>query len=115
VTVTAREAPEQGRADHAPCIEAVCRDLDARDIQVAEMAVRRSGDRRREATLLLRPDEGAFAEPVPAEASASWDEDDGWSLVVRLESLTSQVRKSLDMAPEQAEVAAWAVTVLGAP
>jgi hypothetical protein len=34
---------------------------------------------------------------------------------MRQEPLTSQVRKSLDVAPEPAELAAWAVAVLAHP
>jgi hypothetical protein len=89
------EAPEHSRADHALYIRAVRRGLEARDIRVAEMGRTISGDGRREATLLLRPDEDAFAERVPAEASASWDEDNGWSLLVRHESLTCECRKPM--------------------
>jgi Family of unknown function (DUF6292) len=109
------DAPEHGWADHAPYIRAVRRGLEARDIAVAEMAVTISGDGRREATLLLRPVEDAFVERLPAEASASWDEDNGWSLAVRYESLTSHVHKGLDVAPEPEDMASWAVALLAHP
>ena len=39
----------------------------------------------------------------------SWDEENGWSLSVRGEPLTSQVHRGLDVAPEPEDVAAWAV------
>jgi hypothetical protein len=104
-----------GRADHTPYISAVRRSIEARDIRVAEMAVTISEDGRREATLLLRPDEDAFAERVPGEASASWDEENGWSMVVRQEPLTSQVHKGLEVVPEPEDVAAWAVVLLVHP
>jgi hypothetical protein len=61
---------------------------------------------------LLRPVEAAFAERVPGEASASWDEDNGWSMVVRQESLTGQVHKGLEVAPGPEDVAAWVVALL---
>jgi Family of unknown function (DUF6292) len=108
-------APEHSRADHAPYISAVRNRLEARDLSVADMAVTISEDGRREATLLLRPVEEAFAERVPEEASASWDEENGWSMVVRQESLTSQVHKGLEVAPEPEDVAAWAVALLAHP
>jgi hypothetical protein len=109
------DAPEHSRADHAPYITAVRRRLEARDLRVAEMAVTISEDGRREATLWLRPDQDAFAERVPGEASASWDEENGWLMVVRQESLTSQVHKGLEVAPEPEDVAAWAAVLLAHP
>jgi hypothetical protein len=72
-------------------------------------------DGRREAALLLRPDESAFAEPVPGEAWASWDECDGWSLLVRDDAVTSDVYKGLGVLPDPGDVSAWAVTLLAHP
>src|SRR5260221_3012825 len=114
-TVTAMSVQEHRRADHAHYIAAVGRAIEARDIRVADVAVINSGDGRREATLLLRPDETAFAQPVPGEASAGWDEDNGWSLLVRRESLASHVHKGLGVVPDPEDVAAWAVALLGHP
>jgi len=109
------DAPEHSRADHAPYITAVRRRFEARDLRVADIAVTVSEDGRREATLLLHPDEDAFAERVPGEASTSWDEENGWSMDVRQESLTSPVHKGLEVAPEPEDVAAWAVALLVHP
>src|SRR5258708_33580142 len=114
-TVAAMGVQEHRRADHAPYIAAVGRALEARDILVADVTVTRSGDGRREATLLLRPDENAFAERVPGEASASWDEDNGWSLLVQHESVASHVHKGLGVVPDPDDVAAWAVALLAHP
>jgi hypothetical protein len=46
-----------GRVDHGPYIAAIGRDLEARDIRVADATVTTADDGRREAALLLRPDE----------------------------------------------------------
>jgi hypothetical protein len=48
-------------------------------------------------------------------ASMSWDEENGWSVSVRRESLTSQVHKGLDVVPEPGDVAAWAAVLLAHP
>ena len=79
------------------------------------MQVSTSPDGRREATLTLRPDSAAFAERLPEEVSASWDEDDGWSMLVRRDSLVSQVHKGLGVLPDPGDVAAWAVVLLAHP
>src|SRR5260370_34497354 len=106
---------ERRRADHAPYIAAVSRGIEARDIRVADVMVTTSGDGQRAATLLLRPDEGAFAERLPREASASWDEDNGWSLLVRRESPASPVYKGLGVVPDPEDLAVWAVALLAHP
>lgn len=103
------------RADHAPYIAAVGHCIEARDIQVADVTVTTSGGGRREATLLLRPDEAAFAERVPVEAQASWDEDNGWSVLARYDSVASDVYKGLGVVPGPDDVAAWVVTLLAHP
>jgi Family of unknown function (DUF6292) len=108
-------AQEHRRADHASYIAAVSHSLEAHDIQVADVSVSTSPDGRREAALLLRPDEAAFAERVPGQAQASWDEDNGWSLLVWHESVASDVRKGLGVVPDPEDVAAWAVVVLAHP
>jgi hypothetical protein len=74
VTVAGMGAKEHRRADHASYIAAVSHSLEARDIQVADVSVNTSPEGRREAALLLRPDEDAFAERVPGQVRASWDE-----------------------------------------
>jgi hypothetical protein len=103
------------RAYHAHYIAAVGHGLEARDIRVADATVTISADGRRGASLLLRPDANAFAERVPAEASASWDEEKGWSLFVRRESLASHIYKGLGVVPDPEDVAAWAVALLAHP
>ena len=108
-------AQEQPRADHGPYIEAVRGSIEAQDIRVTAVACTISADGRREATMALRPDQSAFADRVPAEASASWDEDNGWSLLVRHESMGSYVHKGLDVLPDPQDVAAWAVVLLAHP
>ena len=108
-------AQEHRRADHAPYIAAVRHSIETRDIRVTDVRTTTSGDGRREATLILRPDDAAFAERVRGEASASWDEDNGWSLLVDHESLASRVHKGLGVAPDPEDVAAWAVVLLAHP
>jgi hypothetical protein len=108
-------AQEQPRAGHGPYIEAVRGSIEARDIRVTAVACAISADDRREATLTLRPDQIAFADGVPAEASACWDEDDGWSMLVRHQSLGSCVHKGLEVLPDPQDVAAWAAVLLAHP
>jgi len=115
ITVAGMGAQEHRRADHASYIAAVSRSLKGRDIQVADVSVSISPDGRREAALLLRPDEAAFAERVPGQARASCDEDNGWSLLVWHESVASEVRKGLGVVPDPEDVAAWAVALLAHP
>jgi hypothetical protein len=114
-TVAGMGVQEHRRADHASYITAVSRSLEACDIRVADVTVSTSPDGRRETALLLRPDEAAFAEQVPGQARASWDEDNGWSLLVRHESMSSDVRKGLGVVPDPEDVAAWAVALLAHP
>ncbi len=114
-TFCAVSAQEHRRFDHAPYIAAVRRAIEIRDVRVTDTQVSTSPDGRREATLTLRPDSAAFAERLPEEASASWDEDNGWSMVVRRDSLVSQVHKGLGLLPGPGDVAAWAVVLLTHP
>jgi hypothetical protein len=86
-----------------------------RDIRVADVQVNTSHGGRREATLTLRPDSEAFAEQVPDEALAHWDEDNGWSMLVRAGTLANQVHKGLGVLPEPEDVATWAVVLLSHP
>ncbi|SRR6266704_612209 len=113
-TVIAMCAQKHPKVDHGPYIAAVSGSLEARDIRVATVGVTVS-DGRREATLELRPDQGAFPGPVRAEASACWDEDNGWSMLVRHELPGSHVHEGLDVLPDPEDVAAWAVVLLAHP
>src|ERR1035438_1209339 len=115
VTFCAMGAQEHSRADHAPYIAAVRRGIETRDIRVTNVQTTTSGDGRREAMLTLRPDDATFAGRVPGEALASWDEDNGWSLLMHHESLTSRVHKGLGVVPDPEDVAAWAVVLLAHP
>lgn len=65
--------------------------------------------------MLLRPDEAAFADPVPEEVWASWDECDGWSLLVWDEAVASDVYKGLGVLPNPGDVSVWAVALLAHP
>lgn len=103
------------RADHAFYIAAIRRAVESRDVRVAEVQVSTSPDGRREAVLTLHPDSEAFAERVPEVASASWDEDNGWSILVRDASLVSRVHEGLNVLPTPDDVAAWVVVVLAHP
>jgi len=110
------DAEDHRRADHGPYIAAVRGRLQARDIRVASTTVTTAGDGRREATLELRPDQDAFAEPVPPPASARWDEQNGWRLRVPREGLPShEVRQRTSVLPAADDVAAWAVVALAHP
>jgi hypothetical protein len=107
--------PDAGRADHAPYIAAVCRDLRARDLRVADTLVWTAADGRRDATLLLRPDEGAFPAPVPGLVRLRWNEEDGWSVAVHGGPAAAAVYKGLDVAPGPQDVAAWAAVAVAHP
>ncbi|MGH3217938.1 MAG: DUF6292 family protein [Streptosporangiaceae bacterium] len=108
-------AQQGGRADHSAYIAAVCRGIEARDMRVADLQVTTSADSRREASVVLCPDADAFAERVPGEATASWDEDNGWSLLASADSPATQVHKGLGVLPGPEDVAAWAVVLLTHP
>lgn len=115
VTVTTMGTQEHHRADHVPYIAAVRRGLETRDIHVANVTATTAGDGRREATLVLRPGDTAFDGRVPQEASAIWDEGNGWSLLVRHGPLADHVHKGLGVVPDPEDVAAWAVVLLAHP
>jgi hypothetical protein len=115
VTVKAMSAERHVRADHGPYIQAVRRSIEARDIRVAGADIGASADSGRTASLTLRPDREAFAEAVPAEALAFWDEEDGWSLLVRPQPAGSRVSKGLAVLPGPADVAAWVEVALTHP
>jgi Family of unknown function (DUF6292) len=113
VSAMSTHAPR--RADHARYITAIRGAVEARDIRVTDMQVSASPDGRREAVLTLRPDSEAFAERVPEAASASWDEDNGWSIGVRGGLPAGRVHKGLSVLPDPEDVAAWVVVVLAHP
>lgn len=113
-TVTGVTEPEHHRADHGLYIAAVRRGIELRDIRVTSVNVTSVGGRR-EAALVLRPDESAFACQIPGEATACWDEADGWSMLVREDQLANMVHKGLGVVPEPEDVAVWAVAVLAHP
>lgn len=104
-------AEGQVPADHGPYIRAVCRSIEGQDIRVAEADIRASRGQGRTASLTLRPEQEAFAEPVPDEALAFWDEKNGWSLLAR----RSRISKGLAVLPDPADVAAWVVVALTHP
>jgi len=115
VTVPGMDAQEHYRADHGSYIAAVRRRIEMRDIRVTPAMVATSGDGRREATLVLRPDDSAFAARLPAEASVSWDEDNGWSMLVCQGPLASHVHKGLGVLPDPEDVAVWVAVLLAHP
>jgi len=115
VTVTTMGTQEHHQADHFPYVAAVRRGIETRGIHVANVTATTAGDGRREATLVLYPDDTAFAERVPPEASAIWDEDNGWSLLMRQGPLANHVHKGLGVVPDPGDVAAWAVVMLAQP
>jgi hypothetical protein len=103
------------RAGHGPYIRAVCASIEARDIRVAGTDTGTSPDRGRTAQLTLRPDQDAFAEPVPSQAVAFWDEENGWSLQVSPQPEGGRISKGLAVLPDPADVAAWVVVALAHP
>jgi hypothetical protein len=111
-TVLGMSAQDHDRAEHEHYIAAARRRIEACDIGVTAMTVATSGDGRREARLMLRPDESAFAWRLPAEASATWDEDNGWSMLVCHGPLANHVHKGLGVLPDPEDVAAWAMILL---
>jgi hypothetical protein len=113
VMVSAVDATRQ--ADPAPYIAAVCRDLEARGVRVADTMVWAARDGRREALLLLQPDEAAFPVAVPGRVRARWNEEDGWSILVGDEPTGSAVYKGLGVVPDPEDVAVWAVVAIAHP
>ena len=115
VTFIDMGAQEHRWADHAHYIAAIRRGMEARGVRVIDIGTSAAADGRREATLLLRPDETAFPVPVPAQASASWNEEDGWSLAVGNGPAASRVHKGLGVAPDPEDVAVWVAVLLAHP
>ena len=109
---------EHRRVDHAPYIEEVGRRLESRDLDVTLVSTT-SGGGRREATLLVHPEQPAFAEPVAVEASVAWDEENGWSLTTRPDpamlGAVAPVYKGLTVLPDPEDVAVWVVVLLTHP
>jgi len=110
--------PEHRRADHAPYVEEVCRCLESRDLDVTAVSITSRGGRR-EATLLIQAEQAAFGEPVAAEASVAWDEENGWSLTTRpdpvMPGAVAPVYKGLTVLPGPDDVAVWVVVLLTHP
>ena len=116
ITVSAVDGAHRGRADHAPYMAAVCRSLAARDVRVVDTSVRSANDNgRREATLLLQPDDAAFPMTVPGQVRARWDEEDGWSILVSAELTGRGLYKGLGVVPDPEDVAAWVVVAMARP
>jgi hypothetical protein len=117
-TAAAMHGPVPIRADHAPYVTAVRRHLEERDVRVAEASIAGHGSRR-EAKMLLCPDEDGFGEQAPVEAFVTWDEENGWALAAHQDStrITAGVprRMGLGVLPEPAEVAAWVAVLLAHP
>jgi hypothetical protein len=109
-----RGAPHRW-ADRVHYIAAVRVAIRVRDIQVSAISHTIAPDGHNAAMLTLRPDQRAFAEPVPAEAQARWDEDGGWSMLVRREGLCRVIRKGLGVMPAPMDVAVWVVVSLAHP
>jgi hypothetical protein len=114
-TVSAVDEASPSKADHAPYIAAVCRDLEARDVWVADTLVWNGRDGLREATLLLQFDADAFPVVAPGPVRVRWNEEDGWSVLVHGESAAGRVYKGLDVVPDPEDVAAWVVVALTRP
>jgi hypothetical protein len=110
------EPPDQHRADHGPYAAAVRDCLESNDVEVTSLTATITADGLREAMLELRPDQDAFAEPVPARAMARWDEENGWSVRVSREALPGhEIREGLSVLPEPDDVAVWVVVALAHP
>lgn len=115
VTVSAADEIRRGKAGHGPYIAAVCRDLEARDVRVADTMVWAARDGRREATLLLQPDDAAFPAVGPVRVRLRWNEEDGWSILLGGESAAAGVYKGLGVVPDPEDVAVWAVVAIAHP
>lgn len=56
-----------------------------------------------------------FAGQIPGRATASWDEENGWSLLLAGDAVAARVHKGLSVVPDPEDVAAWAVVLLTHP
>lgn len=71
---------------------------------------------RREATLLLEPDDDdAFPVAAPGPVRVRWNEEDGWSVLAQGESEAGCVYKGLGVVPDPEDVAAWVVVAVTRP
>jgi hypothetical protein len=106
----------QSEAEHGPYIRAVGRGIEARDIAVSAVEIGLYGDDEfRWARMTLSPDASEFAGPVVAEATAEWDEESGWSIVLPGGATGHGVLKGQSVLPEPDDVAAWVVVTLTHP
>lgn len=103
------------RLDHVPYLEAVGRALEARGVLVLAIVSGTGSDGRREATVTMRPGRTAFPSFPFFEPVASWNEEDGWSLVANREPAESPAYKGLEVVPAPDDVAAWVVVLLAHP
>lgn len=115
MAVSAVKAVHGGRADHVPCVAAVCRELEARDVRVVDTMAWTGRDGRRQAVLLLRREDDAFAVDASGQVSARWNEEDGWSILAGEEPSAGGVYKGLGVVPDPADVAVWAVVAIAHP
>jgi hypothetical protein len=108
-------AQEPRQAGHAAYIAAVGRSIESRGIRVTDVMTGLAADGRREAALQLFLDETAFPADVPGAASASWDEEDGWSVDAGGGPAAGRIHKGLGVVPGPEDVAAWVVVLLAHP
>jgi hypothetical protein len=106
---------QRDRADHAAYISAVIGALQSREVRTTEAAVTTSETGCREAMLLLRADEDAFAAESPEELAARWDEDHGWRLNTGSATTSGSSWEGTEVLPAPDAVAAWVVVVLTYP
>lgn len=115
VTVDSVNAPQQSGTGHGPYIQAVESAIEGFDIGVSAVEVSGQGEELRWARLTLRPDQDEFAGAVAAEATAAWDEESGWSLVLPGGATGQGILMGPDQLPDPADVAAWVVVTLTHP
>ena len=107
---------QRDRADHAAYISAVIGALQSREVRITEATVTTSETGCREAILLLRPDEDAFAAESPEELAALWDEDHGWRLNAGYPTTSSNsFWEGTEVLPAPDAVAAWVIVTLTYP
>lgn len=107
------------QVDHSAYIAAVRHQLEAQDIATVDVRISVSSEGRREAAMRLKPGDSAPVDQVPLDASMSWDEEYGWSLLAHYDSIPpvpgSPVHKGLSVLPDPDDVAAWVVVLLARP
>ncbi len=115
-TVASVGREQRDRADHAAYISAVIGALQSRGVRMTDAAVTTSETGCREAMLLLRAGEDAFAAESPEELAARWDEDHGWRLNPGYPATSgSSFWEGTEVLPAPDAVAAWVVVVLTYP